>query len=220
MIYTDGASSGNPGSGGWGAIIIDPQQYVYELGDAYPYTTNNEMEIVAALNALKSLKNWECPILIYTDSRYLIQSITQWIHLWKKNDWKNSQKKPVIHLQLWKEFLQFPLHQIQWFHVPGHQGYLGNERADAIAVAFSKGKCPSLFKGPLQKYPYLKNSHSLTTHASYPCYLAWINGKLKRYSSWKECEYEIKYQSKIPFKKVKSPEEENLVLENWKTLFR
>ncbi len=151
-VYIDGACRGNPGPGGWGALLTLPDVYVKEIGGAHPQTTNNKMELTAAIEALKTLQKRTEKILIYCDSKYVIQGITEWIFAWEKNEWKSKEKKPVANVDLWKKLLEFVRKypaQISWRHVKGHSGNPGNDRVDEIAVAFSRGENPRLFQRKL-----------------------------------------------------------------------
>ena len=131
-IYTDGACSGNPGPGGWGAILRF-QGKEKELSGGQPSTTNNQMELQAAIEALKALKE-PCVVDLYTDSQYLRQGITQWIHNWKRNGWKTSDKKPVKNQELWTELdALVQTHSINWHWLKGHAGHPENERCDELA---------------------------------------------------------------------------------------
>lgn len=132
VIYTDGACSGNPGPGGWGAFLSwngnEKELFGGELA-----STNNRMELMAAIQALESLKR-NRNIALYTDSTYLRDGITKWIHAWKLNGWRTAAKKPVKNEDLWKR-LEAALvgHNVEWFWVKGHAGHPGNERADQLA---------------------------------------------------------------------------------------
>jgi ribonuclease HI len=131
-IYTDGACRGNPGMGGWGAII-QFQNNSKELFGGRAETTNNQMEMRAVIEGLKALKE-PCKIILYTDSKYVMDGITSWIHGWKKNNWKTANKKPVKNMELWQELDQLVnQHEITWKWVKGHAGIPGNERADELA---------------------------------------------------------------------------------------
>ena len=131
-IYTDGACRGNPGIGGWGAIIQFQNNYK-ELFGGRAETTNNQMEMQAVIEGLKALKE-PCKIILYTDSKYVMDGITSWIHGWKKNKWKTANKKPVKNIELWQELDQLAnQHEITWKWVKGHAGIPGNERADELA---------------------------------------------------------------------------------------
>jgi ribonuclease HI len=131
-VFTDGACSGNPGPGGWGAILRFGAVEKELSGSADP-TTNNRMEMMAAIAALEALKR-PCTVRIHTDSQYLRDGITRYIHAWKKNGWKTADKKPVKNVDLWQrlEAAMAP-HKVAWFWVRGHTGHPENERADALA---------------------------------------------------------------------------------------
>ena len=132
-VYTDGACKGNPGPGGWG-VYIQSNEDEKELYGGNPETTNNQMEMRAALEALKHLKDEDEVIELYTDSNYLRQGITEWIHKWKKNNWKTAAKKPVANRDLWIEISDLnEIMNVQWNWVKGHAGDPGNERADELA---------------------------------------------------------------------------------------
>ena len=131
-IYTDGACRGNPGKGGWGALLV----YKKSKKELYGFsvdTTNNIMELTAVIESLKSIKR-KCPIIITTDSNYVKNGITDWIQSWKKNNWKTSNKKPVKNKELWiKLDALVKKHEIQWKWIKGHSGHPENERADQLA---------------------------------------------------------------------------------------
>ena len=132
-VYTDGACKGNPGPGGWG-VYIQFKEDEKELYGGNPETTNNQMEMQAALEALKHLKDEDEVIELYTDSNYLRQGITEWIHNWKKNNWKTAAKKPVANRDLWIEISDLnEKMSVEWNWVKGHAGDPGNERADELA---------------------------------------------------------------------------------------
>jgi len=131
-IFTDGACKGNPGPGGWGAIM-KYGNHVKELNGYSSKTTNNIMEITAVIEALKSLTR-PCAIILTTDSNYVKDGITQWIHNWKKKGWKTANKKPVKNKECWLQLdVEVQRHQIEWKWVKGHSGHPENERADELA---------------------------------------------------------------------------------------
>lgn len=131
-IYTDGACKGNPGPGGWGALLRFKDQEKTLFG-AEVHTTNNRMELLAAIKALEALKR-PCVVNLYTDSQYLRQGMTSWLQQWKKNGWKNSKKEAVKNEDLWKLLdIQASRHNVHWHWVRGHSGHPENERADALA---------------------------------------------------------------------------------------
>ena len=132
IIYTDGACRGNPGPGGWG-VLIEYGELSKQLYGGDISTTNNKMELTAAIMALKEVKE-PCEIILYTDSKYVLQGIEEWIHNWKKREWKGANKKPVKNIELWKELDELrDKHNIKWNWVKGHSGDPGNETADMLA---------------------------------------------------------------------------------------
>lgn len=151
-IYTDGACSGNPGPGGWGTVVYFTDETVHELGGGTTQTTNNRMELQAAIAALEYLlaSGQTGPVTLYTDSEYVKNGITKWVSGWKKKDWKTSTGKPVLNQDLWETLDQLnrqankQISLLQWAYVRGHSGDEGNERCDAIARAFALGQTPKL----------------------------------------------------------------------------
>ena len=142
VIHTDGACSGNPGPGGWGAIL-EHKGRERELSGGEAETTNNRMELTAAIEALGALKG-RCDVELHTDSQYLRKGITQWINGWKRNGWKNAAKKPVKNVDLWQALDELAAaHDVEWHWVRGHAGHDLNERADALA---RQGMAPFLKK--------------------------------------------------------------------------
>jgi ribonuclease HI len=131
-IHTDGACSGNPGPGGWGAILTFKDQEK-ELKGGEPQTTNNRMELMAAIAALEALKR-PCTVDLYTDSQYMRGGITGWINGWKRNGWRTASKQPVRNVDLWQRLdAALKRHQVRWHWVRGHAGHAMNERADELA---------------------------------------------------------------------------------------
>jgi ribonuclease HI len=145
-IYTDGACSGNPGPGGWGTVVYFSNGAVHEMGGGDRQTTNNRMEMQAAIAALQYLKEsgQTQAVELYTDSEYVKNGITKWIAGWKKKGWKTSTGKPVLNQDLWERLDALNSRQVEWRYVRGHAGNEGNERCDAIARAFSLGRSPQL----------------------------------------------------------------------------
>ncbi|HEX2113174.1 MAG TPA: ribonuclease HI [Alphaproteobacteria bacterium] len=133
-LFTDGACSGNPGPGGWG-VVLRWRDQEKEMGGAEPVTTNNRMELFAAIAGLEALKR-PARVRIHTDSMYLKDGITKWIHAWKAKGWKTADKKPVKNVDLWQRLeAALERHDVSWHWVRGHSGHTENERADAIARA-------------------------------------------------------------------------------------
>ena len=134
VIYTDGACRGNPGPGGWGVFLSTPQQHK-TLKGYEPDTTNNRMELVAVIEALRALKQ-PCHVELITDSKYVMQGINDWMPNWKRNGWKTAARKPVKNVDLWVELdEEVQRHEVDWRWVKGHSGVEGNERADQLANA-------------------------------------------------------------------------------------
>jgi ribonuclease HI len=132
LIYSDGACSGNPGPGGWGAVLISGN-HRKEISGGEALTTNNRMELMAAISALNALKK-RSDVAIYTDSAYVKNGITGWIHGWNKNGWRTADKKPVKNVELWQELDALRnKHNVEWFWLKGHAGHPENERADELA---------------------------------------------------------------------------------------
>lgn len=133
-IYTDGACSGNPGKGGWGAILVYGE-VEKEICGGQAETTNNQMELMAAISALELLKT-PCQVDLYSDSTYVLKGISEWLPAWKARGWKTADKKPVKNVEYWQRLEKATeKHQIKWHWVKGHNGHEMNERADALARA-------------------------------------------------------------------------------------
>src|ERR1035437_2870217 len=162
LIFTDGSSRGNPGPGGWGAVVVANQKIV-ELGGSENHTTNNRMEMQAVISAINFLMEYELLTLsfkcvVYTDSAYVINGITKWVAGWKARGWLTLQEEQVLNRDLWEKrsYLLEDMpgdEKIQWKLLKGHVGVAGNERCDEIATAFAGNKSIKLYDGPLAKYP-------------------------------------------------------------------
>lgn len=144
-IWTDGACKQNPGVGGWGALLVWGEHRL-ELYGGERLTTNNQMELTAVISALSALKR-PCPIILHTDSSYVKNGITQWVHGWKRNGWRTADKKPVKNVELWQRLDALASRfEIEWRWVKGHNGDPGNEKADELAnlgVEVALGKRPA-----------------------------------------------------------------------------
>ena len=131
-IFTDGACKGNPGPGGWGALLR-MGRHEKELSGSDPHTTNNRMELTAAIRALEALIE-ACEVTLYTDSKYVIDGITKWVAGWKRNGWVNASKQPVRNADLWHDLIEAVRHhKVHWVWVRGHNGHTENERVDKLA---------------------------------------------------------------------------------------
>jgi len=213
-IFTDGASKGNPGRGGYGAVLSDGQT-VTELGGHSPRTTNNEMELKAVVEALKLANHVNTQLEIYTDSKYVVEGSKGWVFGWLKNGWKTKANSDVLNKELWQNLV--PLLQkrdIVWHKVPGHVGIAGNERADTIASTFAeKGTC-ELYTGPLNKYSIdianttydqskataRSDARKRSAQKAYS-YVSMVDGIIETHQTWSECEKRVKGKSGTRFKK-------------------
>ena len=238
VIYTDGACSGNPGPGGWGTIVLLPNDMVIELGAGEFSTTNNQMELTAVIEGLicinQNIKtNYVDKVFIFTDSVYVIRGITQWIFGWMRSGWKNKEGQDIANQDHWQRLhkivseLKTKKITLDWNYIRGHQGDKGNERCDQIAVAFSKKYSIELFEGRLKSYFFdlrqFPNSEPLPEMKSKvapdPNKKSWyivVNGTQKlTFTTWSQCEAAVKGRSGVKFKKVSSEEEEKKILEQW-----
>ena len=225
IIFTDGSSRGNPGPGGWGTILAEGEtgsMTVTELGGAEKVTTNNRMEIMASVQGLEhAAKNSH--VIVYTDSSYLINGITKWIHGWKKNGWKTKTGDDVVNKDLWVRLYDaIQGHTIEWKHVGGHVGILGNERCDHIATDFADGNEVNLYNGPLSAYDLpdvlnvshdsvkaaSKKSDSSRSKAKAYSYVSSVGGVIQVHHSWAECEKRVKGAKGARYKKALDKAEE------------
>lgn len=237
VIFTDGACSGNPGPGGYGSILSTPDGKVCELGGGERDTTNNRMEMLAAIRALELIEPApQQTVLLYTDSTYMIKGITQWVIGWRSRGWKSAEGKDVANRDLWEELLRqvgrLKPTKIEWKYVRGHAGIPGNERCDVIAVAFAKGTVCDLYDGPRDGYTInidalpesmeapersSKSSSSKGSKSSGggpTTYLSYLQGVVMRHSTWAACERRVKGRP-AKFKKAKSTHEESEILISW-----
>lgn len=245
IIFTDGASRGNPGAGGWAAIIIENVKStakavagnVKEIGGRENSTTNNRMELLAAIRALSQVaisfpEEKNLSILIYTDSSYVINGITKWMKGWMKNNWTTSAKKEVLNQDLWQELSGLiEGREIKWEYLKGHAGIVGNERCDQIATDFADGNIPKLYDGFLSGYDRnilnvkmnevesqedrneRKNKKNRSKQKAYS-YLSLLDGVLIRHKTWEECEKRVKGKN-AKFKKALSAGEEEQIIKEW-----
>lgn len=234
VVFTDGAAKGNPGPGGWGVVIVTPNGHVTELGGGEIHTTNNRMELTAAISALARLADEAAPVAIYTDSSYVIKGITQWVWSWTRRGWKTAEGGDVLNRDLWERLASLVSARgrgrIAWTWVRGHDGTPGNERVDRIAVAFSQQRAEPLYDGPLAGYgvPILDLPHdaaALARRSSPPTppaakarpysYLSVVDGVLERHVTWADCERRVKGRSGARFKKALSAADESAILRDW-----
>jgi len=235
IVYTDGASKGNPGPGGWGAVVVTPDGQVTELGGGAPMTTNNKMELTGAIQAFARLQGTAGPVAVYTDSTYVIQGIREWVHNWKRRGWKTATGTEVMNRELWEQLSALTtargVRTISWHYVRGHVGTPGNERVDEIADSFARRTPVVLYEGPLSAYPIaildLPDDTSVparskrpsgASHSKAPAYsyLSVVDGKPMRHATWAECEQRVKGRSGARFKKATSAAEQDAILRGWR----
>ena len=233
-VFTDGASKGNPGPGGWGVIIVRPDGHVTELGGGAATTTNNKMELTGAIEALSRLQGTTGPVSIYTDSTYVIQGIRGWVHGWKRRGWKTTAGTDVLNRVLWERLDALASARgprgISWHYVRGHVGIPGNERVDEIADSFAVQNPVALYDGPLSGYPVpildfpddtsvpvrsTASPAAATSRGAAYSYLSVVDGKPMRHATWSECEQRVKGRSGARFKKATSAADQDAILRAW-----
>jgi ribonuclease HI len=222
-IFTDGSSRGNPGKGGWGAIVQEGNT-VTELGGREDMTTNNRMEMKAVIEALKHVKTQE-KITVNIDSSYVVKGIREWIHGWEKNNWVTKAKEPVLNSDLWKEMKKATEGlSIFWNIIPGHSGIPANERCDIIATSYADNKPTTLYSGDATQYkvsleipavlPERTKKKSKSNAPAYS-YVSKVDGKIETHKWWQDCERRVKGAKGAKFKKVFSKEEEEALIASW-----
>ncbi len=224
-IFTDGSSRGNPGPGGFGAIVILPEKVV-ELGGRELQTTNNRMELTGVISALSFLSQHLQPITynlsLFTDSSYVVNGITKWVFGWQKNNWKKADGEDVLNKDLWETLFSLSKNfKIDWKIIPGHAGVVGNERCDEIATSFADGDNPELFNGKSEDYKIkvlpvsigvgeIKKTKGKTAYS----YVSLVSGRIEIHKSWKDCEARVKGEKGARFKKsISKADEEKIVRE-------
>jgi ribonuclease HI len=234
VAFADGAAKGNPGPGGWGAIIVTPSGEVTELGGRVPHTTNNRMELTAVSEALRCIRERPEPVAMHTDSTYVIRGIREWIHAWRRRGWKTVGGTDVVNRDLWEALAALEngraaTGRITWHFVRGHSGVPGNERVDEIAEGNAAGRPPALYRGPLLRYPIavLDVPEDTRTPTRKPgaaprgrkipahSYLSLIDGQVMRHATWAECERRVKGRPGARFKKAMSAADETAILRSW-----
>jgi Ribonuclease HI len=222
-IYTDGACSGNPGAGGWAAVLIFPDGRLTEIGGYAAETTNNRMEMTAAAAALEKAAGRREKIVFYSDSSLLINGITGWIYGWLKRNWINGSGQPVANRDLWERVYSAARGfsgRIEWKHVKGHAGHEINERCDRIAVSFSRRTPLKLYDGPIAGCGYSvlapaagaavpRVPSSLRVHVPDSAvkkyfYVSVVGGKTNYHQTWNECRVCVSGVPGAKFKKFVS----------------
>ncbi len=224
IIFTDGSSRGNPGPGGWGAVVVQDEK-VNELGGSETKTTNNRMELTAVVEALASTKADE--VIVHTDSSYLISGITLWIEGWKKNNWKTKTKEDVLNRDLWETLdQQVSGREVLFRKVSGHAGVPANERCDVIATSYADGNPVELFIGNISEYTVdveqietsapgkAKKNKSKNGSPAYS-YVSCVGDVLMVHSTWDECKARVNGVSGALFKKSFSAEDEQNIMSDF-----
>jgi ribonuclease HI len=234
VVFCDGAAKGNPGPGGWGVVIATPEGQVTELGGGVAHTTNNKMELTAAIEGLTAISDVDGPVAVYTDSSYVIKGITEWIWGWRRRGWKTAEGADVLNRDLWQALDAVASARgkgaIAWRYVRGHSGIPGNERVDAIADGLARGLPITFYRGPLVGYTVpifdLPDDTSVPKRrdaaaggrspksAAYS-YLSLVDGTPMRHSTWADCERRVKGRSGARFKKAVSAADESAILRGW-----
>lgn len=221
IIFTDGAARGNPGPGGWGAILVSDDMVV-ELGGREDNTTNNRMELLAAISGLEKTAD-EKNIIIYTDSAYVLSGATRWIISWQKNKWQTSQKKDVLNRDLWERLLLASRgKKIDWRLLSGHAGIAPNERCDVIATSLADKKPIVLYFGARGRYGVslvvpernqmpVKKPSRIYAYS----YVSLVGGIVTVHKTWEDCREHVLGVSGAKYKKVRSPEEEMEIIKEF-----
>jgi ribonuclease HI len=233
LLFTDGSSLGNPGPGGWGAVIVLAEGYVVELGGRAERTTNNRMELLALIEGLKRLADEWGDVMVFTDSKYVHKGATEWSRGWIARGWMTMAKEPVENRDLWEEALALlearrKIGTVSWTHVPGHSGIAGNERCDAIATGFAKDDLPGLFDGALGDYAIdilniavdasaaeKRSASRARSRTRAYSYLSLVGGVARRHTTWEECEQRVRGRAGVKYKKAISPDDERAILNAW-----
>lgn len=238
VVFCDGAAKGNPGPGGWGVVIATPDGHVAELGGSAPHTTNNKMELTAAIQALTDIQEVDGKVTVYTDSSYVIKGISEWIWGWKRRGWKTAEGGDVLNRDLWLELDTLATARgrggISWEYVRGHSGIPGNERVDAIADGLARGQQITFYNGPLVGYTVAifdipdntsvpkrssassGSGRSSSSKAAAYSYLSLVDGTAMRHKTWADCERRVKGRSGARFKKAISASDESAILRDWR----
>lgn len=220
IIFTDGSSRGNPGPGGWGAIVLT-EDSAHELGGREDETTNNRMEMMAVISALEFAKN-ENDIILYTDSAYVLNGATRWVKGWEKNNWKTSTKEDVVNRDLWEKIIPLTVHKnIDWQLVKGHSGTEGNERCDVIATSFADNAPVVLYNGSRERYGVdvkinqpNSNKKSKSKSKAYS-YVSMVDGVIQTHKTWDECKARVNGVAGARYKKSVSPADEEEIIKEF-----
>jgi ribonuclease HI len=235
VVFCDGAAKGNPGPGGWGVIVATPDGRVIEKGGTSAHTTNNKMELTAAIEALRAIEQVDGKVSMHTDSTYVIKGVSEWIWGWRKRGWKTATGTDVLNRELWQTLDALVggrgKGNVAWHYVRGHSGIPGNERVDAIADGLARGITTiELYDGPLTGYEHAifdlpddtsvpkrrdaGGAGSKAKGAAYS-YLSLVDGTPMRHATWTDCERRVKGRSGARFKKAMDAADETTILRGW-----
>lgn len=230
LIFTDGASKGNPGSGGWGAVI-SYRERIIEIGGSEKRTTNNRMELTAAIKGLMFLSTLNpkpSTLTLYSDSSYVVNGITKWVSGWKQKGWITTQKEGVLNRDLWEQLDSFSSQfSIKWHRIIGHADTPGNSRADEIASAFGEGENPRLFDGPKDAYRLDLLSIGARHRSDFSgmptksgkngkaySYVSLVDDVVQTHKTWDECKKRVEGKPHVRFRKtLTSGEEQEIIAE-------
>lgn len=233
VVFTDGASKGNPGPGGWGVVVVTPDGRVIERGGGAALTTNNKMELSGAIAGLRAAGELAGNLAVYTDSTYVIKGIREWIWAWRRRGWKTAEGNDVQNRDLWEELADLVeargRRSIEWHYVRGHSDIPGNERCDEIADSYAVNKPVTLYEGSLAEYgrpvldipddtdvPERRDSRAYGKPKAAFSYLSVVNGQAMRHATWADCERRVKGVSGAKFKKATDAADEQAILRAWR----
>jgi ribonuclease HI len=201
IAYTDGSAISNPGPGGWGVHVEFPDGRIVELGGGAEPVTNNQMELRAAIEALRATEHERATVL-YTDSTYVRKGITEWVGRWKANGWRTRGDEDVKNVELWQELEEVNRPNVRWEYVRAHVGIAGNERADAIALWFAQ----SVGRLSTERVTPTRPRSTKTTPRT--TYLSLVDGVLERHKTWADTESRVRGRRGARYKKTNSHEEQ------------
>lgn len=217
-IITDGACEGNPGPGGWAALIIRDGA-IDEIGGHEAHTTNNRMELRAAIEGLRRVSD-TAPVLLITDSSYVLNGITRWLPAWQRRGWQTAEGNPVKNSDLWHELAALSGAHVRWQKVKGHAGNPENERANTIAQAYAAGRTPGpsrlrVVDGGMSGARDPLSEEVAARRPTPKTYLSLVDGRLARHTTWDACKARVHGVPGARFKKCSSADDEIATVQGW-----